>query len=90
MTRKGVMAEAETGVVNGENIQKGWMLWPIIPYSFDTISDVAGRFRRRRTAQHWLGTDDTARDVLRRGRMILRLPSVHRLHRSSSPAIAPR
>ena len=46
---------------------KGWMIWPLIPYSYDTIVE-----SERRTSllppsfAHPLGTDDQARDVLAR------------------------
>ena len=60
-------AEAEkTGMVAGEKIQKGWILWPPIPYSYSTISDIKGTAPSAPDAKHWLGTDDTARDVLAR------------------------
>jgi microcin C transport system permease protein len=45
--------------------QHGWMLWPLIPYSYDTIV-----YDRQAPAppsrEHWLGTDDHSRDVLAR------------------------
>jgi len=63
---EGVIAEAETGVVNGEAIERGWMIWPVIPYSYDTISDLGRAAPSPPDANHWLGTDDTARDVLAR------------------------
>jgi len=49
-----------------EGAQAGWILWPPIPYSFDTINDIDGAAPSAPDAQHWLGTDDTARDVLAR------------------------
>ena len=46
---------------------KGWILWPPIPFRYDTIvRDLPTPRRRRRPAQNWLGTDDQARDVLAR------------------------
>jgi microcin C transport system permease protein len=63
---EGVIAQAETGVVDGAEIQAGWMLWPPIPYSYDTINDIQGSAPSAPDANHWLGTDDTARDVLAR------------------------
>ena len=45
----------------------GWMLWPIIPYSFDTIDwNTAGAVPEAPSARHWLGTDDIGRDVTAR------------------------
>ena len=61
----GVMADAEDGIVAGEAIEKGWMLWPPIPYSYNTINNV-GTAPSAPNADHWLGTDDTARDVVAR------------------------
>ncbi|WP_128253255.1 ABC transporter permease [Falsirhodobacter deserti] len=61
------IAEAQdSGTVEGEAIQKGWMLWPPIPYSYDTVNDLGRAAPSPPDAQHWLGTDDTARDVLAR------------------------
>ncbi|NBO20740.1 MAG: ABC transporter permease, partial [Rhodobacteraceae bacterium] len=45
---------------------RGWMIWPPIPYSYNTINDLAGPAPSAPDHQHWLGTDDTARDVLAR------------------------
>jgi microcin C transport system permease protein len=46
---------------------KGWMLWPPIPYSYDTIiHDLPGPAPSPPTWQNWLGTDDQARDVVAR------------------------
>lgn len=61
-----VIAQAETGIVDGAAIERGWMLWPIIPYSYNTINDLGGAAPSAPDANHWLGTDDTARDVLAR------------------------
>jgi len=64
---EGIMAEARaTGKVLGEPVQVGWILWPLIPYSFNTVNDIQGTAPSPPDAQHWLGTDDTARDVLAR------------------------
>ncbi|MEA5159880.1 ABC transporter permease [Cereibacter johrii] len=61
-----ILAEAETGTVAGEPIEAGWILWPLIPYSYDTINDIGRAAPSPPDADHWLGTDDTARDVLAR------------------------
>ncbi len=60
------MEEAGTGSVEGVEIQPGWMIWPLIPYKHNTISDLGKPAPSAPDAQHWLGTDDTARDVLAR------------------------
>jgi microcin C transport system ATP-binding protein len=45
----------------------GWMIWPPIPYSYDTtVRDLPGPAPSPPTWQNWLGTDDQARDVLAR------------------------
>ena len=45
---------------------KGWMIWPLIPYSYDTITDAPGPFPAPPSRTDWLGTDDQGRDVLAR------------------------
>ncbi len=60
-----VRDEAKTGTVSGEAIERGWMIWPPIPYHYRTINNV-GAAPSAPDAAHWLGTDDTARDVLAR------------------------
>jgi ABC-type microcin C transport system duplicated ATPase subunit YejF/ABC-type microcin C transport system permease subunit YejE len=45
----------------------GWMIWPPIPYSYDTVvRDLPGPAPSPPTRQNWLGTDDQARDVTAR------------------------
>ncbi|HQT64145.1 MAG: ABC transporter permease [Acidocella sp. 20-57-95] len=45
----------------------GWMLWPPIPYSYDTIVWNAGPMAPAPpSARNWLGTDEVSRDVLAR------------------------
>lgn len=62
-----VLAEArDKGTVNGEAIQRGWMIWPPIPYRYDTINNLSTAAPSAPDRDHWLGTDDTARDVLAR------------------------
>lgn len=63
---EGAMAEAaETGKVAGTPVERGWMIWPPIPYHYRTINNV-GTAPSAPDRQHLLGTDDTARDVLAR------------------------
>ena len=46
---------------------KGWILWPPIPYSYDTVLKGDGRKALLPPSwEHLLGTDDQARDVLAR------------------------
>ncbi len=64
---EGVIAEVEeTGAFNGASVEQGWLLWPLIPYSYNTINDIRGPAPSAPDGDHWLGTDDTARDVLAR------------------------
>ncbi len=64
---EGVIAEAKaTGTVEGEPVEKGWILWPPVPYSYNTIVNTGGTVPGPITAQNWLGTDDASRDVLAR------------------------
>ena len=45
----------------------GWMLWPVIPFSYDTtITDLASPAPSPPDGVNWLGTDDQARDVMAR------------------------
>lgn len=63
---EGIIEDADDGVVNGEKIDKGWALWPLIPYSYDTPVDRVGAAPLPPNSENWLGTDDTKRDVLAR------------------------
>lgn len=47
--------------------QGGWMLWPPIPFSYDSINyDLRVPAPAPPSPENWLGTDDQARDVLAR------------------------
>ncbi len=46
---------------------KGWEIWPMIPYSYNTINyNLQVPAPSPPTAENWLGTDDQGRDVLAR------------------------
>ncbi len=46
---------------------KGWMIWPLIPFSYNTINyDLSQPAPSPPDAINWLGTDDQGRDVLAR------------------------
>ena len=64
---EGILEEVnETGTALGEPINKGWLLWPPIPYRYDTIVDIQGAAPSAPDDNNLLGTDDTKRDVLAR------------------------
>jgi microcin C transport system permease protein len=60
------LAAVDAGADLGAGFQRGWMIWPPIPYSYNTIVDVAGVAPAPPSAENWLGTDDTKRDVVAR------------------------
>lgn len=63
----GIIAEVEaSGTAAGEPVEAGWILWPPIRYSYNTIVDTGGVAPGPPSAQNWLGTDDTSRDVAAR------------------------
>ena len=39
---EGYIEDARDGMIEGEPITRGWMLWPLIPYSYDTPVDRPG------------------------------------------------
>lgn len=64
---EGILAEArDKGTALGVPVNTGWLLWPPIPYSYNTIANTGGVAPGPPSAQNWLGTDDTSRDVAAR------------------------
>ncbi len=63
---EGLIAAAREGTIEHDDFQRGWMIWPLIPYSYNTIVDVPGVAPSPPSATNWLGTDDTKRDVTAR------------------------
>ena len=63
---EGYIADAADGVIDGVEIQQGWTIWPLVPYSYDTPNDLGRAAPTAPDSKHWLGTDDTTRDVLAR------------------------
>ncbi|RLJ51808.1 microcin C transport system permease protein [Litoreibacter meonggei] len=61
-----VMEEAATGTFAGESVEQGWIITPIIPFSYTTIVDRPGTAPAAPDAMNWLGTDNTSRDVAAR------------------------
>ncbi len=54
----------EAPVAEGQS--EGWIIEPLIPYSYDTVNKGVERAPSPPDASHWLGTDDQARDVVAR------------------------
>ena len=47
--------------------KKGWIIWPLIPFSYQTVNyDLQSPAPSAPSSINWLGTDDQARDVLAR------------------------
>lgn len=45
--------------------KKGWAVWPVIPFSFDTVNkNLSVPAPSPPTLQNWFGTDDNGRDIL--------------------------
>ncbi len=61
-----VIEHAANGELNGEPIETGWMIWPLVPFSYNTIAELNRAAPSPPDSIHWLGTDNTARDVLAR------------------------
>ncbi|WP_298293500.1 ABC transporter permease [uncultured Litoreibacter sp.] len=61
-----LIADAEDGEIGGEQISKGFILNPLLPYSYTTINDIEGTAPSAPDSTHLLGTDNSARDVLAR------------------------
>lgn len=60
-----LIAAVRAGTSDVPKDEQGWMIWPPIPFHFKTINNV-GTAPSAPDGTHWLGTDDTARDVLAR------------------------
>ena len=62
---EGIMARLDAGEAV-EGAGPGWMLWPPVRAKYNTINDIRRAAPSSPDANHWLGTDDTARDVAAR------------------------
>ncbi|WP_054005211.1 ABC transporter permease [Cypionkella psychrotolerans] len=66
-TPEDILAAVADGSYKAEGFEKGRIIWPLIPFSYNTINDLGGKAAPSAPdATHWLGTDDTSRDVLAR------------------------
>jgi len=63
---EGLIALVDDGGVPEGDFYKGWSLWPLIPYDYQTPVDRPGAAPLPPSEQNWLGTDDTKRDVMAR------------------------
>ncbi|WP_282127533.1 ABC transporter permease [Roseobacter litoralis] len=63
---EGYIEDASDGIIDGEPIEKGWAIWPLIPYSYDTAVDRPGAAPLPPNRENLLGTDGTKRDVMAR------------------------
>jgi microcin C transport system permease protein len=53
--------------VSGKIKEKGWLVWPLIPYGYNTINyNLQVPAPSPPTGENWLGTDDQGRDVMAR------------------------
>ncbi|MDO5658355.1 MAG: ABC transporter permease [Paracoccus sp. (in: a-proteobacteria)] len=62
---EGFIAAVNSRSVEIPQAERGWMIWPVIPYHYRTINNV-GQAPSAPDANHWLGTDRSSRDVLAR------------------------
>jgi len=63
---EGILEQIEVGEYQAEDFEQGWILWPPIPYSYNTIVDRPGTAPAAPDRNNWLGTDNTSRDVMAR------------------------
>jgi microcin C transport system permease protein len=63
---EGLIAQVDAGDTLEGDFHKGWMIWPLVPYSYKTPVDRPGAAPLPPNNVNWLGTDDTKRDVVAR------------------------
>lgn len=63
---EGILEQIAANTYVSDDFEQGWILWPPIPYSYNTIVDRPGTAPAAPDAQNWLGTDNTSRDVMAR------------------------
>ena len=56
----------EEGILADDVADGGWIVWPLVPYSFNTINYEVVRAPSPPDDDHLLGTDEQSRDVLAR------------------------
>ncbi len=61
------VADFRDSYLQGQINERGWMVWPLIPFSYDTHDrGLNVPAPAPPSARHWLGTDDQGRDVVAR------------------------
>ncbi|MEO1110004.1 MAG: ABC transporter permease [Pseudomonadota bacterium] len=63
---EGIIEQINAGTYQADGFERGWAIWPLIPYSYNTSVDRSGAAPLPPNGQNLLGTDDTKRDVLAR------------------------
>lgn len=61
-----IIIDSQDGIVDAKKIERGFVIWPLIPYHFSTVDTLDVPAPSSPDNNHLLGTDDTARDVLAR------------------------
>ena len=61
-----IVEAIKVGKFEDLDFYRGWIVWPLIPYSFDTSVDIPGAAPLPPSKSNILGTDDVKRDVLAR------------------------
>ena len=65
-TPETLITDAKDGMIKNRKIEKGFVIWPLIPYHYTTVDTLDVPAPSPPDNNHLLGTDDTARDVLTR------------------------
>ena len=61
-----IIADSQDGIIDARKIERGFVIWPVIPYHYSTVDTLDVPAPSPPNKNHLLGTDDTARDVLAR------------------------
>ena len=61
-----IITDSQDGIIDARKIERGFVIWPLIPYHFSTVDTLDVPAPSPPDNNHLLGTDDTARDVLAR------------------------
>ena len=65
-TPEQIITDSQDGIIDARKIERGFVIWPLIPYHFSTVDTLDVPAPSPPDNNHLLGTDDTARDVLAR------------------------